>query len=154
MGLLIPLFAATLEHVPFPMGEAAVVRVGHEILIALNAMHAKNWCHNDLKPSNIFIDWSGRACLGDFGAARVMNADASERTKAYCPSDFDFASATIAGDKLQLAITLLECAGILNVESSETLSLGSIRDMVSTMTHNSPLLYELISELIKNVSSI
>jgi len=137
------------------MEEAAVVRVGHEILNALNTIHAKNWCHNDLKPSNIFIDWSGRACLGDFGAARVMNADAPERTPPYCPLDINFTTATIAGDKLQLAITLMECAGILKVESSSKaqLTYESIKGKISIMSDDTPL-YKLITDLIENISSI
>ena len=50
-----------------------------EILVALDVLHSKGYCHRDLKPDNIFIGTDGHIKLGDFGSSGKI-------TDGYCVS--------------------------------------------------------------------
>jgi serine/threonine protein kinase len=49
----------------------AVVRLSGELGSALDALHAVNVLHRDVKPSNILLDEQGTALLTDFGSCKV-----------------------------------------------------------------------------------
>jgi len=50
------------------------IAIVEDVLEALEAAHAKGILHRDVKPSNVFVEESGRAKLGDFGIAFVAGA--------------------------------------------------------------------------------
>jgi eukaryotic-like serine/threonine-protein kinase len=50
-----------------PMTLLAVRKVGTEVLMGLNALHARQMLHRDIKPGNVLIDAEGVAQIGDFG---------------------------------------------------------------------------------------
>jgi serine/threonine-protein kinase len=50
-----------------PMTLLAVRKVGTEVLMGLNALHARGMLHRDIKPGNVLIDAEGVAQIGDFG---------------------------------------------------------------------------------------
>ena len=52
-----------------PMGVEDVVKLGRDLLDALEAAHARGVVHRDIKPANIFLSGK-RALLGDFGIAK------------------------------------------------------------------------------------
>lgn len=53
---------------PLPIGEA--VRIVNEVAAGLDALHAHELVHRDVKPSNIMLAQDGTALLTDFGLAR------------------------------------------------------------------------------------
>lgn len=63
-----PTFAGTIANNYFPT-DAFVSNVIIRIDTALNFMHCKNWMHGDVKPMNIFVDYSGACWLGDYGSS-------------------------------------------------------------------------------------
>ena len=65
-GLLMPFYAHTLEECPIPYDADYAFP---ELLAAVEFMHSKEWMHGDIKPSNIFVDFKGKAWLGDYGSS-------------------------------------------------------------------------------------
>ena len=64
-----------------------VIKLGTDILTALEFCHAQNVIHRDIKPGNIFVSEFGEFKLGDFGISREVektNATMSQKgTKSY-----------------------------------------------------------------------
>ncbi len=57
------------------------LRIGYDLALALEYLHARNIVHRDLKPENILVTSTGVAKLGDLGLAKQMDAP-SHLTKA------------------------------------------------------------------------
>ena len=58
-GMLMPLYPATLQHVPRPMDEAHVLACGRQLKATLDAVHREGYGHNDIKAGNVFLDQNG-----------------------------------------------------------------------------------------------
>ncbi len=63
-----PTLAERLAAGPLPVGEA--VRIVSELASGLDALHAQELVHRDVKPSNAMLERDGTALLTDFGLAR------------------------------------------------------------------------------------
>jgi tetratricopeptide (TPR) repeat protein len=61
-----------------PLTSEEIIKWGVQILDALEAAHAKNIIHRDIKPQNIFITHEGRAKLTDFGIAKLAPSVTTE----------------------------------------------------------------------------
>ena len=60
-----------------PVRESAAVRIATGIAGALQAAHARDLVHRDIKPDNIIVRPDGTAALVDFGLAARISADPS-----------------------------------------------------------------------------
>jgi serine/threonine protein kinase len=108
-----PTLAHRLTDGPLSDGEAR--RLGADLAGALAYVHATNVVHRDVKPSNILLAPDGRALLGDFGIALLVDATrltaAAETlgTAGYlAPEQVGGGTVTAAADVYALGLVLLE----------------------------------------------
>ena len=53
--LQMPVYPATLQHVPAPMQESVILIFGRQLTTSLQNVHKKGYGHNDVNAANIFI---------------------------------------------------------------------------------------------------
>jgi serine/threonine protein kinase len=102
------------------MSAAYALKVLARLAPTLRFLHASGWLHGDVKPGNIFLDYSGCAWLGDYGSS-VRLAEAARYTggtPAYQCADIDPAAAPLRFDLAGLAVTLLLQDGVLRLEDA------------------------------------
>lgn len=104
---------------PLPPKEAAALMA--ELARALHHAHQHGVLHRDLKPGNFLFLEDGRACVSDFGLAKLTLADHGPvltRTESffgtphYMPPEVAAGSvgdATVAGDLYSMGAVLYEC---------------------------------------------
>jgi len=57
--LQMPVYSATLQHIPAPMQESVILTFGRQLKTSLQSVHQKGYGHNDVKAANIFISATG-----------------------------------------------------------------------------------------------
>lgn len=105
---------ARLLEGPLPM--PVVLDMAARLADALAHVHGRGIVHRDVKPSNIFLDETGRPFLGDFGIAlvagqtRLTSTDEIVGTPAYlAPEQVRGTRVGPAADVYALALVLIEC---------------------------------------------
>lgn len=64
-----------------PPDENEVIRMGTDILTALDQLYSQKMIHRDIKPANIFRSKFGAYKLGDYGLARTIEAESPTLSK-------------------------------------------------------------------------
>jgi serine/threonine protein kinase len=106
--------AEALRH--GPLGPERTASLGASLAGALAYVHSRGVVHRDVKPSNILLHADGRAQLGDFGVARLLDASAltmagtTVGTAAYmAPEQLEDHQVGAGADIWSLGMVLLEC---------------------------------------------
>ncbi len=108
--------AQHIAHGPLPVAE--VVRIGTDLLRALEHAHAQGVIHRDIKPANVFVDGE-QALLADFGIALLDDAHSDTLTgsgqivgtmRYLSPEQRAGMEATDRSDLYALGVTLCEAA--------------------------------------------
>ncbi|KAL0023265.1 hypothetical protein WJX77_001050 [Trebouxia sp. C0004] len=87
--LQMPVYPATLQHIPAPMKESVILTFGRQLKTSLQHVHQKGYGHNDVKAANIFISAAGECILGDFGSALELGKHSHEHTPTHWPVEFE-----------------------------------------------------------------
>jgi serine/threonine protein kinase len=106
--MLMPLFPATLEHLPH-LGEETAEKMIMQVSTSLKALHQRNLSHMDIKPSNICISNAGDFVVADLGSVERFGST-SQSTEAYIPSDLLLKGRAASPDMdwWMLSVTLCE----------------------------------------------
>ncbi|MCP4415298.1 MAG: serine/threonine protein kinase [Chloroflexi bacterium] len=100
-----------LDSGPIPLEECQEILA--QIAPGLDATHAQNIIHRDIKPHNILLDKEGHAYLSDFGVARLSQDEGEEQTvtlvgtpEFIAPEQVNEGQLTWQTDIYQLGVTL------------------------------------------------
>ena len=120
-GILMPAYAGTLARVPSPADARYAARIIGRVEPALRFLHSRGWLHGDVKPSNIFLDYSGDHWLGDYGSSvRLFDIGRSFTggTPTFQCGDVAAAKEPLRFDLVGLATSVLVMLGLLDVTAA------------------------------------
>ncbi len=72
---------ARMIETSMPLSPGVAVRYIIDVANAIQHAHSRDLYHRDLKPKNILIDASGRACVSDFGLSMHVAAQRKQRNE-------------------------------------------------------------------------
>ena len=61
--LKMPMYPATLYHIPVPVDKSAVLLCGKKLRTTLQGTYARGYGHNDIKAANVFICETGEQSM-------------------------------------------------------------------------------------------
>ncbi len=83
-----------------PLAPARATRIALAVCEGLAAAHAAGVMHRDLKPANVLVEKGGRVVLTDFGIARALVDEASQRTQGTAGTPMYMAPEQLSGGEL------------------------------------------------------
>ena len=93
------------------LGAIELVRIGHELCQALDAIHEAGLVHGDIKPQNVIRLGTGRVVVIDFGSASEASRPARSGTPLYlAPEVLDGGTPSAASDLYSLGVLLFHLA--------------------------------------------
>jgi len=124
--IVMPLFPSTAEHL-HNFNDTTALKFLKQVGDALAAFHTKGLAHNDLKPSNIFINAEGHFILGDIGSTAKFG-QVTPSTQVFIPKDLrgSLRKASAQKDFWMLSMCLYD-----RTAPHEDLRLGSAHDPTS-----------------------
>jgi len=108
-------------------------RLAHELLDALDHIHAAGIVHRDVKPSNVLIAPDGRACITDFGIAQPEDATRITRTGQVIGSPEYMAPEVRAGERATARSDLYSCGMVLRDHLGSGVP-AALRQLVTRLT--------------------
>jgi eukaryotic-like serine/threonine-protein kinase len=112
-------------------------RLAHELLDALDHIHAAGIVHRDVKPSNVMITREGRACITDFGIAQPEDATRITQTGQVIGSPDYMAPEVRAGGRATARSDLYSCGMVLRDHVGDG-ARGALRELVARLTAPDP----------------
>jgi serine/threonine protein kinase len=161
-GIVMPAYANSLSQVKSSnmtkahatILEPAIFKGLTQIRVALEVLHAKQVIHNDIKPGNILLDFTGDWHLCDLGSCSCEPLRATKfvrLTSFYCPSDISrgrfrgcVKKYSTAYDKMLLAVVALDLLDLLAMDTGFTCQ--NLVDSAQLISHVD--LKVLVNELI------
>lgn len=113
---------ATLRHrIRAGLGRQRTVRALSEIGRGLAAAHRVGLVHGDVKLDNALVDTSGRACLADFGLARLAGAAVVRAggTALYRAPELDDGGSSALADQFAFAASWVDALGAARPKTSD-----------------------------------
>mmetsp|Transcript_23702 Transcript_23702/g.52016 ORF Transcript_23702/g.52016 Transcript_23702/m.52016 type:complete len:358 (+) Transcript_23702:70-1143(+) len=143
-AICMPKYTSTLEQVSlFPDD---VLKAGSAIKSALDFMHMRGYGHNDVKPSNVFVDWgtNTRYTLGDLGSAARLDEAVVSTTELFVPSDWGDMTTSRELDYCMLALTLLRKLKLF--DATHQVNRGQVQEMATLISDKT--LREFVHDLL------
>lgn len=137
-AVVMPMYSCTVDTPP-NLTEDNVWEGLSEIVIGLQALHARDIVHNDIKPGNVLMDADGRWHICDYGSCTTTDTPREQRvdyTTMYIPRDFK-TRRTKGFDYLLAVITALDAVSDKSSKfcSRDSFTLQDVQEQISTVEH-------------------
>jgi serine/threonine protein kinase len=158
-GLVMPAYANSLSlvksnnqvDVDAAVLEPAILKGVQQIKGALDVLHNHGVIHNDIKPGNILLDFSGNWHLCDLGSCTysVLRPVKDVRYSSFCvPSDFFKLSAKVKRNTADYDFLLLAVVALDRLELLELMHGFNSRDLIDSIEK---VVNEELSNLLKEL---